>query len=36
MSCIRFKKPEHIPFELIGKLAAKISVQSWIKLYEKN
>lgn len=35
-SCIRFKKPEHIPFELIGKLAAKMSVQSWIKLYEKK
>jgi uncharacterized protein YdhG (YjbR/CyaY superfamily) len=35
-SCIRFKKPEHIPFELIGKLAGKISVDTWIKTYEKN
>ncbi len=35
-SCIRFNKPEHIPFELIGKLAGKISVDSWIKTYKKN
>lgn len=35
-SCIRFKKPEHIPFELIGKLMKKISVKDWINLYEKN
>ncbi len=35
-SCIRFKKTEQIPFELIGKLSSKISVEEWIKLYEKN
>jgi uncharacterized protein YdhG (YjbR/CyaY superfamily) len=35
-SCIRFKKPEHIPYNLIGKLAAKTSVQEWIKQYEKS
>ncbi len=35
-SCIRFKKPEHIPFELIGKLAAKITPAKWIEIYEKN
>ncbi|MBS1742707.1 MAG: DUF1801 domain-containing protein [Bacteroidetes bacterium] len=34
-SCIRFKKPEHIPYQLIGTLAAKISVEDWITLYEK-
>ena len=34
--CIRFKKPEHIPLELIGELTAKISVQDWIHLYEKK
>jgi uncharacterized protein YdhG (YjbR/CyaY superfamily) len=33
-SCIRFKKPEDIPFELIGELASKISVEDWIKRYE--
>ena len=35
-SCIRFKKMEDIPFELIGKLVAKISVQDWIASYENN
>jgi hypothetical protein len=35
-SCIRFKKPENIPFELIGELCSKITVEKWIELYEKN
>lgn len=35
-SCIRFKKPEQIPYSLIGELASKISVQQWIEIYEKN
>ncbi|MFC1555311.1 DUF1801 domain-containing protein [candidate division KSB1 bacterium] len=35
-SCIRFKKPELIPFKLIGELMRKISVQDWIRTYEKN
>lgn len=35
-SCIRFKNPEKIPFELIGKLAAKITPKQWIDIYEKN
>jgi uncharacterized protein YdhG (YjbR/CyaY superfamily) len=35
-SCIRFKKPEHIPLKLIGELAAKVTVQQWIDLYESN
>lgn len=35
-SCIRFKKPEHIPLELIGELLQKMSVQDWISLYEKE
>jgi uncharacterized protein YdhG (YjbR/CyaY superfamily) len=34
-SCMRFKKPENIPFELIGELVEKISVADWITLYEK-
>lgn len=33
-SCIRFKKPEEIPFELIGELAKKMTVQEWINVYE--
>ena len=35
-SCIRFKKPNEIPFELMGKLAGKMTVKEWISLYEKN
>lgn len=34
-SCIRFKKPASIPYEVIGKLAAKMSVEDWISIYEK-
>ena len=33
-SCLRIKKPENIPFELIGELVKKISVQDWIATYE--
>jgi uncharacterized protein YdhG (YjbR/CyaY superfamily) len=33
-SCIRFKKPDQIPFELIGELASKITVKEWIDNYE--
>ena len=33
-SCLRIKKPENIPFELIGELVKKISVANWIALYE--
>jgi uncharacterized protein YdhG (YjbR/CyaY superfamily) len=35
-SCIRFKKVEGIPFDLIGELVAKTSVNDWIGTYEKN
>jgi hypothetical protein len=35
-SCIRFKKPEQIPYDLIGQLVTKISVDDWIAVYEKN
>jgi len=35
-SCIRFKKMDNIPYELIGELAGKMSPQDWIKLYEKS
>jgi len=35
-SCIRFKKPEDIPLKLIGDLVKKISMKTWIEIYEKN
>lgn len=34
-SCIRFKKPENIPYKLIGELSARVTVEDWIKMYEK-
>ncbi len=34
-SCLRFKKPDEIPFDLIGELASKMTVTEWIALYEK-
>jgi len=33
-SCIRFKNPKNIPFELLGELTTKISVDQWIEIYE--
>lgn len=33
-SCMRFKKPEDIPYELIGELARKMTPQDWIEKYE--
>ncbi|MBU3681598.1 MAG: DUF1801 domain-containing protein [Flavobacterium sp.] len=33
-SCVRFKKMDDIPFELIGKLVTKFSVEQWISCYE--
>ena len=35
-SCMRFKKPGQIPFELIGELATKLTPEAWIACYEKN
>lgn len=35
-SCIRFKKVENIPYELIAELCQKITVEDWVALYEKN
>ncbi len=34
-SCIRFKNPKHIPFELIGELTTKMTATEWIDRYEK-
>jgi uncharacterized protein YdhG (YjbR/CyaY superfamily) len=33
-SCIRFKKIDQIPFDLIAELVQKMSVQEWITCYE--
>ena len=35
-SCIRFKKVDALPFELIGELISKMSMQEWIDIYEEN
>ncbi len=35
-SCIRFKKTEDIPFELIGELMRKMTVKDWVNIYESN
>lgn len=35
-SCIRFKYMDDIPYALIAKLVAKMTVNQWIALYEKN
>jgi uncharacterized protein YdhG (YjbR/CyaY superfamily) len=34
-SCVRFKKMDDIPFELIAQTLQKMSVQEWIEIYEK-
>ncbi|MFN4762664.1 DUF1801 domain-containing protein [Gillisia sp. Q332] len=33
-SCIRFQKPEDIPYDLIAELVSKITPQDWIQTYE--
>ena len=35
-SCIRFKKMDQIPFDLLSELIQKISVQEWIDCYESK
>ena len=35
-SCIRFKKLDEIPFDLIGELMTKMTVKEWISIYENN
>ncbi|MFV0604748.1 MAG: DUF1801 domain-containing protein [Niabella sp.] len=35
-SCIRFKKTNSIPYELIGQLCQKMTVQEWISVYENS
>ena len=33
-SCIRFKKTDQIPFQLIAQLVSKMSVKNWVETYE--
>lgn len=35
-SCLRYKKPEDIPYKLIGELASKVTPDEWIKQYESS
>lgn len=35
-SCIRFKKPADIPYELIARLMRKVTVEEWVEVYETN
>jgi hypothetical protein len=34
--CVRFKKVDEIPFELIGRLATKMTPKEWVNIYVKN
>lgn len=35
-SCVRLKRIDDIPYELIGELASKVTVEEWISWYEKS
>ena len=35
-SCIRFKRIDKIPLELIGELCSKLSVDTYVSIYEAN
>ncbi|MDB9720263.1 DUF1801 domain-containing protein [Winogradskyella sp.] len=35
-SCVRFKKIDDIPYDLIAELMGKMSVKEWIDIYEKS
>jgi uncharacterized protein YdhG (YjbR/CyaY superfamily) len=35
-SCVRFKNFDKLPYELIGELVQKMSVQEWIDIYNAN
>ncbi len=34
-SCVRFKKLENLPLDLIGKAVSKTSVEDYIQIYKK-
>jgi uncharacterized protein YdhG (YjbR/CyaY superfamily) len=33
-SCIRFKNPDHIPYDLVAELCQRMSVDEFIRIYE--
>ncbi|MCJ8152233.1 DUF1801 domain-containing protein [Chryseobacterium sp. SSA4.19] len=35
-SCIRFKKMDDIPLELLAALSEKMTVEEWVEVYESN
>jgi hypothetical protein len=35
-SCVRFKKMDDIPLELLAEVSKKMTVQDWINCYESN
>lgn len=35
-SCVRFKKPEEIPYDLMAELCTKMSSEEWIEIYERE
>tara|TARA_R110000787_G_scaffold81036_2_gene175905 strand:- start:64076 stop:64531 length:456 start_codon:yes stop_codon:yes gene_type:complete len=35
-SCIRFKKMDQIPYDLLGELVSKMTAEQWINIYEEN
>lgn len=35
-SCIRLKNPAHIPYDLLGELLEKISMEAYVKAYETH
>lgn len=35
-SCIRFKKMEDIPYDLIAELASKLTAAQWVEIYQNS
>jgi hypothetical protein len=35
-SCVRLKRMDDIPFDLIGELMTRVSVEEWIQVYESQ
>jgi uncharacterized protein YdhG (YjbR/CyaY superfamily) len=35
-SCIRFKRIDDIPYDLIGELTSKMTMEEWVEIYESN
>lgn len=35
-SCVRFRKPEDVPLDLIGRAVGRVSVDDYLKVYEES